>query len=95
MKHYNKVLGEQLAELKMEIRHVKLRFRMDFSLGPPGPVPDPRKLGRTIERNSKALRAELAEQRRDFNMLTDAAATKRWLKGQRELMEFDLDFDFF
>lgn len=96
VKHYNKVLAEQLAELKAEINRVELGFRINFRLEP-GWGLKPTKLGEQAARETQRLRAELAEVKRDIGRLDDVPATKRWLKKlrlQREEEEaFDLDFD--
>ncbi len=94
LKHYNKVLGEQLAELKAELERVEMAFRMEFGMEP-GWGLDPLKLGQVLEQTSRQWRAELSGQQRDLRMLSDVAATKRWLKRQRQQRrEADLDFDF-
>ena len=54
---------------------------------------NPRKLGEVLERTSRQWRAELAQQQRDMRMLGDVAATKRWLKRQRQLSR-EAEFDF-
>jgi hypothetical protein len=92
LKHYNKVLGEQLDELKAEVGRVEMGFRMEFGLEP-GWGMNPRKLGSVLEHHGGELRAELAEVRREMGMLADAAATKRWLKRQRQMLRED-EFDF-
>ena len=87
------MLNEQLAELKAEIERVEMGFRMEFGLEP-GWGLDPRKLGQVLEQTHRQWRAELDEQQRERRMLGDVAATKRWLKRQRQLLreaEFDLD----
>ncbi|WP_341888454.1 hypothetical protein [Variovorax sp. YR752] len=86
MKHYNKVLGEQLAELKAEIEGVELRFCFDHGLEPGGAAIDPRKLGPLLGQHRRQLRLELSQQQRELDMLADTAATKRWLKQQRQLL---------
>ena len=94
LKHYNKVLSEQLAELRAEVEHVEIEFCLEFGLEPDRRI-KPSTLGLTLEHNSRQLRAELAELQRELRMLTDVAATKRWLKRQRQLLrvdEFDLPF---
>ena len=94
LKHYNKVLGEQLAELKTELQHVEMSFRMEFGLEP-GLGLNPRKLGTELEQMSRQWRAELDQQQRELRMLGDVAATKRWLKRQRrQRREAELDLDF-
>lgn len=95
LKHYNKVLSEQLAELKAEIIRVEAGFRASFGLEP-GWGLNPTKLAVSIERNAKHLRADLAMHRRDMRMLGDKAATKRWLKRERQRQrEAPLDAWFF
>lgn len=94
LKHYNKVLAEQLAELRAEVGRVEMGFRMEFGLEP-GWGMSPRKLGGLLEQTSRQWRAELNEQQRDMRMLSDMAATKRWLKRQRQqLREAEFGFDF-
>ncbi len=86
LKHYNKVLGEQLAELKAEIEGVELRFCCDHGLEPGRAAIDPRKLGALLEQHRRQLRLELSQQQRELAMLADTAATQRWLKQQRRLL---------
>lgn len=92
LKHYNKVLAEQLAELKAEVDRVEMGFRMEFGLQP-GRGMNPGKLGDLLDQTSRQWRAELNEQHRDMRMLADVAATKRWLKRQRQLLR-EAEFDF-
>jgi hypothetical protein len=88
LKHYNKVLGEQLAQLRVEVESVEVGFCIDFGLEP-GRGMNPRNLGQLLEQNARQLRAELSQQQRDMRMLADPAATKRWLKRQRQLLRED------
>jgi hypothetical protein len=44
LKHYNKVLGEQLAELKAETEEAEVRWKIEFGL-PTFLAADPRRLG--------------------------------------------------
>jgi hypothetical protein len=94
LKHYNKLLAEQLTELKHEVDRVEGGFRMDFGLEM-GWGLKPNKLMTFIEEGTQHLRAELAAQQRERRLLEDKAATKRWLKRQQRLMrnaEFDRGF---
>lgn len=93
LKHYNKVLSEQVAELKDEIVRVESGFCFEFGVEPRGAI-NPRKLGALLEENARFLRAEIAEVERDIRVLSDGAGTKRWLKRQRELLRA-ADFDVF
>ncbi|MBC7733005.1 MAG: J domain-containing protein [Bacteriovorax sp.] len=95
VRHYNQVLAEQLAELKTEIERVQAMFQMDFGLQLHWNI-NPLKLGMLIDQNAKELRAMLAEHQREMRTFADKAATKRWLKQQRQrLREAEFDNDFF
>jgi hypothetical protein len=93
LKHYNKVLSEQVAELKGEIARVESGFCFEFGAEPRWGI-NPRKLGALLEENARLLRAEMAEVQRDMRILNDGVATRSWLKRQRELLR-EADFDFF
>jgi len=92
LKHYNNVLGEQQAELKAELEHIEMAFRMEFGLEP-GWGLNPRKLGLVLEQTSRQWRADLNAQQRELRMLGDVAATKRWLKRQSQQRR-EARFDF-
>jgi hypothetical protein len=92
LKHYNKVLGEQLAELRAEAERVEMGFRLEFALEP-GWGLNPRKLGQVLEQNKREWLAERSEQQRLLGMLADVAATKRWLKRERQRRR-GAEFDF-
>ena len=83
LKHYNKVLAEQLDELKTELVDVEMSFRFDFGLDTFSSL-SPAKLGLAVERQARELRAEIAVQRNEMRTLYDRAATKRWLKTARQ-----------
>ncbi len=94
LKHYNKLLAEQLAELKHEVDRVEAGFRMDFGLEM-GWGLKPNKLMMFIDEGTRHLRAELATRQRERRLLEDKAATKRWLKRQQQRLrnaEFDRGF---
>jgi hypothetical protein len=94
LKHYNKVLDEQLDELRLEIHRLEMEWRMEFGVDPLGAV-QPHKLHSVLEHTRSQWRAELAQMQRDTRMLADTAVTRRWLKRQRQRMreeDFDLPF---
>lgn len=97
LKHYNKVLAEQVNELKDEILHVEAGFRMDFGLEL-GWNTSPKKLLAAIDQEAKHLRSTVALIRQDLRRLGDKAGTKRWLRQERQrLRQMDamVDGDFF
>jgi hypothetical protein len=83
LKHYNKVLGEQLAELRTQIGRVETGFRIEFGLEHV-PAIQPHKLGQVLDRARRELHAELTDQQRVLRMLDDTEAVKRWLKHERQ-----------
>ncbi len=85
VRHYNKVLAEQLGEIRVEIADVEARFRGDFGL-PMGAGLKPSKLGQLLQQQERALKGDLALVRQELRLFDDAAATKRWLKAQRRLL---------
>lgn len=94
LKHYSKVLGEQLAELKQEIVQVEQRFRLEFGLDE-GPPLNPQKLGALLNRDKQELRAALAQLQQDLHRLRDKPAARRWLKQQRQyLREMERGFPY-
>ena len=91
MKHYNKVLAEQLEELQAETEAREMAFCAEYGLTPPNRL-DPRKLGPIVQYQVRELRTALAEAQRERRMLADPAATKRWLKHeQRRQREEEFD----
>lgn len=97
LKHYNKVLAEQLEELEAEIERVEMGFRLDFGLEP-GWGLKPGKLVGLLDEHERELRAELDQQQYDMSALQDKTALKRWLKQERQrrlLYEEAFDFDGF
>ena len=85
LKHYNKVLAEQLAELNAEIEHIEMGFCFEFGSDPAMRL-NPRKLGHVLEQSTRELRGLVAQQQGSIRMLADVAKTKRWLKRQRQLL---------
>ena len=83
VKHYNKLLAEQLAELKAEAARMETGFRIDFGLGP-GWGLNPTKLTALLRQNAEELRAALAMIQLDLRMLADKVAARRWLKRERQ-----------
>ena len=83
VKHYNKVLAEQLAELKAETERTQTMFEMNFGLDLHWNM-NPLKLDTLIDQTAKELRAVLALHEREMRTFDDKAATRRWLKQHRQ-----------
>ena len=91
VKHYNKLLAEQLAELKAEAARLEAGFRVDFNLGP-GWGMNPTKLTASLGQQAQELQAGLAMIQIDMRMLADKVTARRWLKRERQRMR-DNPFD--
>ncbi|KVN28439.1 molecular chaperone DnaJ [Burkholderia pyrrocinia] len=79
LKHYNKILKEQVAELDQEIRHVESHLRFAYGLSPYVEVsPDTvlLNLAREIVRREQGIR-DLKE---EMPLFDDLGSLKRWLK---------------
>jgi len=95
LKHYNKVLAEQLAELKQEIVRVESGFLMDFGLQSEWNS-SPKKLLSAIDQEAKRLRSLATRIRQDLRRLGDKAATKHMLRQERQRLRYaGEDEDFF
>jgi hypothetical protein len=94
LKHYNKILAEQLEELRDEIELEGMRFRLEFGIDPSRKV-NPAMLGDILKELSYAARNELTLQQRITRMLNDVGATKRWLKEERRRAREHPPFDEF
>jgi hypothetical protein len=95
LKHYIKVLAEQLDELQAELLHAQAAFGAEFGLHP-GLVTQPQQLVALAQRQARELRADVARVEEELDLLRDKATTKRWLKAERRrLRNQGLDFDFF
>lgn len=92
LKHYNKLLAEQLRTLKQQLRELETSFCMDMGLPHAGGV-TPAKLTRLLREQARAMRTEIARQQHLLDILSNKTATKRWLKQQRRFARGEFDFD--
>lgn len=92
LRHYNRLLAEQLEQIRTKTRTIEasageehgVEIDDGFSL---------HKLGPQIQRQVRRLRAEVTRQEQFLRVLADKAATRRWLKQQRQFARGDLDDD--
>ncbi|KWK14948.1 J domain-containing protein [Burkholderia stagnalis] len=91
LKHYNKILKEQVAELDQEIRHVESHLRFAYGLSPYVEVsPDTVliNLAREIIRREQDIRGLKEE----MPLFDDLGSLKRWLKAlKRQQSAFPVD----
>ncbi|MGH8832127.1 MAG: J domain-containing protein [Polaromonas sp.] len=82
LKHYNKVLAEQLAELQNEVRGVEHAFKMQFGLDPYERV-SPSNLMQVLRKQVQLLQYDIHQLTRQRQSLSDINSIKRWLKEQQ------------
>jgi hypothetical protein len=82
LKHFNKVLREQLAELEQEIAHVELPLRAQLNLSPYQAL-TPASVITLLTRDIADLKRQLKEIKTDLHIVSDPVAFKLWLKACR------------
>jgi hypothetical protein len=90
LRHYNRLLAEQLEQLRGKLQALEASAgaddETDFENGF-----DPQKLEMRLRRQARGLRAEVTRQEQLLRVLADKAATRRWLKQQRQFARRDDD----
>lgn len=93
VKHFNKVLAEQLRELEAEIDGRQYAFCASYGLMTQQRI-DPEKLGLLIKDQMSGLTVELLRLSQERKLLSgDAALAKRFLKQLRAEQRFDDELD--
>lgn len=88
LRHYNRVLAAQLAELQDEIELQVTAFGLDYGIEPWRRL-NPRKLGPLLEDDVHQIRAAIAQLASELRQLAQAAGIKRWLQRQRRQQALD------
>lgn len=91
LKHYNKLLAEQLHAAEAELGRLQKEFRTGEGVQPSVPLTR-RGLMQVFRRRMRDASAHVERQELLLNVLADRGATKRWLKEQR-WMSARWDFD--
>jgi len=79
LKHYNKILKEQVSELDQEIEYVEDRFRQSYGV-PPFVAVSPSTIGRNLNKEISALQEENQAIKHELSVFTDLKKLKAWLK---------------
>jgi hypothetical protein len=90
VKHFNKVLAEQLREIEAEIDERQMAFSASYGIVPEGRL-RPDRLGDVLKQELRELAAAEVELAREQRALrAEPAAARRWLKDMRaEMKVFD------
>ena len=95
LKHYNKILKDQLAELEQEIVHVEGGFRAQFGISPFVEV-SPGTILRDLASDIIGLQHANRDVEKDLLVVNDIKTTKAWLKAiQRRSRTIDFDDPYF
>ncbi len=86
IKRFNRVLAEQLDDLKGEIAAAEVRFVMTFDLSPMQRL-DPKKLGALAELEAHDIQAAIADLRAEIDLFDNLPQTKRWLKAEYQALQ--------
>lgn len=89
LKHYNRLLSEQLEGAKSELRRLEEAFRADHGMAY-GRQITPQTLHLLSQQRARELRTHIARQKHFLEVLASKAAIKRWLKEQRR---FDVGWE--
>ena len=89
LKHYNKVLKEQLAELELEILHVEGAFMAQFGIDPFEKI-SPGTIMRDLASEIAEVQHTIRDIKKDVLAFEDIKKVKAWLKKiQREAAKMD------
>ncbi|WP_046270502.1 J domain-containing protein [Pseudomonas syringae] len=86
LKHFNRILSEQLRELEDEIHDRKMLIRERFLMDPYEDL-KPKTANTKCARQVKAIREHLDEEQDELQALTTPKSLKAWLRDQREMAE--------
>ncbi|KVU54120.1 molecular chaperone DnaJ [Burkholderia ubonensis] len=91
LKHYNKILKEQVAELDQEIRHVESHLRLTYGLSPYVEV-SPDTVLVILAREIVGREQDIRNLKEEMPLFDDVGSLKRWLKEmKRQQSAFPLD----
>ncbi|MBJ6609306.1 MAG: molecular chaperone DnaJ [Candidatus Thiothrix moscowensis] len=82
LKHYNKILSEQLREIQDEVLFKEDEIRLMLGLPPYAPL-SPKRLGGLLKQDIRTLQDEIARIQQDLRLFRDVKALKAWLKLYR------------
>jgi hypothetical protein len=89
LKHYNKVLQNQLDELREEVTLLEMQIGSQLQVDP-FEVLSPRRIARMLEEDIRVAQDKIARLKHDVQRFRDVRQLKQWLKGYR-IPEPELD----
>ncbi|OGT21966.1 MAG: molecular chaperone DnaJ [Gammaproteobacteria bacterium RBG_16_57_12] len=93
LKHYNKILQNQLDELREEVMLMEMQIGRQLQVAP-FEVLSPKRVTLMLKDDIRHLQGEIARLKRDLQQFQDVRQLKQWLKGYRiPEPEFDPFFE--
>ena len=95
LKHYNKILKQQLEQLEQEVQGIEAAWKMRLNMPPFAPV-SPKGLMDRLQDDIRQIKREIANIKQDLHTFQDVQHLKTWLKTYkipRKHEMADLDFD--
>ena len=94
LKHYNKILKDQLNELEHEIYHTEGMFKAQFGMAPFEQI-TPTKIMRNLDADIASIQIDIRELKNNLLEFQDIKKLKTWLKGMRQEPKMDYFDDYF
>ena len=94
LKHYNKILKDQLNELEHEIYHTEGMFKAQFGMAPFEQI-TPAKIMRNLDADIASIQIDIRELKNNLLEFQDIKKLKAWLKGMRQQHKMDYFDDYF
>jgi len=91
LKHYNKILKDQLRELELEIHYVKNGFLMQFDIRHL-PRVSPSSIMRSLDDNIDETRYAISDIQKNVLAFTDVKKVKAWLKSVKAQISAQDDY---
>ncbi len=82
LKHYNKILSDQLREIQDEVLFTEDEIRHLLGVAPYESL-SPKRLGMLLKKDIRVMQDELARIQHDLRLFRDVKQLKAWLKGYR------------
>ena len=82
LKHFNKILQEQLSELEQEIDEIELPFRIQLNISPYAKL-SPESIIKSLSMNIRDIQFAIKEKQKELDALQDPVLLKSILKSYR------------
>ena len=90
LKHYNKILKDQLQQMQQEVQGIEMVWRMQFNL-PPFATVSPKAVMDQMQAEIRQLKREVAVIKQDLHTFQDIERLKGWLKSYKIPKKHEMD----